>query len=75
MIRVSTPVALIAGGTDEEWALHGRAIAGYLKLAVKRVEPEQAECRFGDVLAQMNAAHTPLAESMCRGMDSMAGLL
>lgn len=76
-IDMRQPVILV-GGADEEHALHGKAICAYLNHPIQyAAEPPTDGTRwahFSTALAQMNAAHAPIAEDMCRGMDSMAGL-
>ena len=73
MITISIPVILLAGGTDEEWRLHGRAIAGHLKSIVKH--DDSSERLFYDALAEMQTAQALIAEELCRGMDSAWGPL
>lgn len=80
MITVLLPAKVVhlIGGTSEEQQLHRTALEQYLGHDVQFHGAPPAGERWGyfhDALAQMNAAHAPLAEDMCRGMDSMAGLL
>lgn len=77
-IDMRQPVILV-GGTDEEHALHGKAVCAYLKHPIQYAAAAPTDgtrwAHFSTALAQMNAAQASVAEELCRGMDSMAGLL
>lgn len=78
IVQVPRGTVHLVGGNEEEWHLHRTALEQYLGHPVHYHHAPPPDARWGyfnDALAQMNEAHAPLAAEMCRGMDSMAGLL
>jgi hypothetical protein len=80
MIHVPLPQAprvRITGGTTEERELHGRALAEHFDCEVAFYPADYAhvDMTFAEAMAQMEAAHEPLARAAVEGMDSMLGAL
>lgn len=80
MIRVPLPQApriRLTGGTTEERDLHGSALAEHFGCDVGFYPADYAhvDMTFAEAMAQMHAAHAPLAHAAVEGMDSMLGVL
>lgn len=69
MISVSVPSLHLAGGTDEEWSLHRRALEQYAKMPVR--QDSASTVQFETVLANMHAEHAKIAQDAYAAADSM----
>lgn len=67
MISISIPSLHLAGGTDEEWSLHRRALEQYAGMPVRR--DDASTVRFETVLDNMYAAHGWIAVEAYKGAD------
>ena len=80
MIHASIPQRTrvrLTGGTTEERDLHGPALAEHFGCDVGFYPADYAhvDMTFDEAMAQMHAAHEPLARAAVEGMDSMMGVL
>lgn len=73
MISISVPSLHLAGGTDEEWSLHRRALEQYVRMPARR--DDASTVQFETVLANMHAEHAKIAQAAYAAADSMWAVL